>query len=292
VVAQPATTASRLQPHAFTLAVVAGLAAVRDSYRGVGAAWSSGPADAYERMAASTVARLWPLVRGQLVLDLGAGTGAASRCVARAGGRPVALDVAHGMVLQARCDHLRLRDSHLPCSVGEGERLPFRGGSFGAVIAAFSLSHLARPVVALQEVRRVLQPAGHVISISFGAEPAHPAKDHVDRVAERFGFRYPHWYTELKHLQTAVDTPVALHALASAAGLVATRVDAIRPDTGVSTPDDLVRWRLGMAHLAPFVAQLPAAQQAQLIREAREALGPAPQPWTPTVLILVSRAPA
>ena len=52
------------------------------------------------------------------------------------------------------------------------------------------------------------------------------------------------------------------------------------------------RWRLGMAHLAPFVAQLPAAQQAQLIREAREALGPAPQPWTPTVLILVSRAPA
>jgi len=188
-------------------------------------------------MATAAIAMLPLPLAGWLVLDLGAGTGAASRCIARAGGRPVALDAAHGMLLQARQDHSHLGSRPPACTVGEAERLPFRTGCFAAVVAAFSLSHVARPGLALAEA-------------------------------------------------------CALLALAAAADLVEPRVDEVRIDTGMNTADELVRWRLGMAHLAPFVARLPRLQRARLVREAREAVGPAAQPWRPTVLMLSSRAPA
>lgn len=264
---------------------------VRDVYSGVGPAWSSGPAAAYERMAAAAVARLPATPGGWRVLDLGAGTGAVSRCIARAGGSPVALDPAHSMLRQARCDHADLDSSPLVCTVGEAERLPFNAGCFDAVIAAFSLSHLARPAVGLREVRRVLRPAGHLLSVSFGAETAHPAKTCVDAVAERYGFRPPTWYAHLKQLEAAM-APEALCALVAAVGLTATHVEEVQADTGVDTPHQLVRWRLGMAHLAPFVAGLSPGKRAQLVCEAQQALGPSPQPWRPTLVILSSRAPA
>jgi SAM-dependent methyltransferase len=267
-------------------------ASVLDAYREVGPAWSNGPAAAYERMAAAAVATLPSSLAGWLVLDLGAGTGAASRCIARARGRPVALDAAHGMLLQARQDHRPLGGGRLACTVGDAERLPFRDSCFDAVVAAFSLSHVAQPALALAEACRVLRPAGHLISASFRAEPTHPAKAYVDGVAERFGFQVPAWHARLKQLETAVDTSDALLALVATAGLVEPRVDEVRVDTGMNTADELVRWRLGMAHLAPFVAGLPRSQRARLAREAREALGPAAQPWSPTVLMLSSRAPA
>jgi hypothetical protein len=108
----------------------------------------------------------------------------------------------------------------------------------------------------------------------------------------QFGFQPPDWHAELNQLEAAVNTPHTLTALASAAGLVTVRVDAIQVETGMSTADDLVRWRMGMAHLSPFVVGLAPTDRARLVREARAALGPAPQPWRPTILVLSSRAPA
>ena len=49
-------------------------------------------------------------------------------------------------------------------------------------------------------------------------------------------------------------------------------------DVGLATPEDVVGWRLGMAHLAPWVASLPGDQRRrQAIEAARDAvadLGP------------------
>ncbi len=45
-------------------------------------------------------------------------------------------------------------------------------------------------------------------------------------------------------------------------------------------PRDLVAWRLGMAHLAPFVATLDDQQRADLVEEATASLTPA----TPTLV--------
>jgi SAM-dependent methyltransferase len=287
--------------------------ALRRAYEGVGEAWETGPGPAYERLAAVAVAALGPL-DGALVLDVGAGTGVAGRCVARAGGTPVALDPALDMLRRAVVGRRPAISSGAPAAgrmtgggeLGRGpeagalalaaggvaEQLPFRGRVFDAVVAAFSLSHVAEPVRALREARRVLRPGGRLVSLTFGRDAPHPAKERVDAVAAGFGFRPPVWYRLAKGYEEATAEPRRLAALAAAAGLVDVRVDEVRVDTGVDSAADQVRWRLGKAHLAPFVAALPAPVYAELVRAAQAALGPRPQPWRPAVLILSSRAPA
>ena len=46
--------------------------------------------------------------------------------------------------------------------------------------------------------------------------------------------------------------------------------------TSVGTPAQLAAWRLGMAHIAPFVGALAPAQRADLCRAADAAVGAGP----------------
>jgi len=57
-----------------------------DAYSRTGAAWDAGPGRIYDRLSEELVARLPAGATGD-VLDLGAGTGAASRAAAAAGAR-------------------------------------------------------------------------------------------------------------------------------------------------------------------------------------------------------------
>ncbi len=267
--------------------------AVRHAYSRSARAWAEGPAPAYERLAAAAIAILPAPLAGALVLDVGAGTGAASRCIERAGGTPVAVDVALEMLAQARHDHSQALQRPLLAAGGDAVRLPFRSGCFDAAVACFCLSHLADPMPALRDVRRVLRPGGALVTATFRREdPPHPAKALVDGAAMQLGFHYPAWYAGYKEREAQAARPEVLVAQAKAAGLVEVCMREVRVDTGVDTAEALVRLRLGMAYLAPFVESLPADRRAALVQAAREALGPAPQPWRPAVLIISSRAPA
>ncbi len=262
------------------------------AYEDLGPIWASGPGPAYERIAEVVVAVLPRPLRGAWVLDLGAGTGAASRCIARAGGIPVALDPALGMLAQARRDH-RIIGAPLASVGGEAERLPLRDGSLDAVVACFSLSHVADPVAALREARRVLRPGGHLVAASFDLAAApDPVKNTIDGVAQRFGLLPPPYYLALKQQEQEVGLAERLAAHATAAGLVAVRVDQVQVDSGLRTADDFLRYRLGTPVAAGFVASLTPARRAEFYAAALEALGPSPEPWLPAVLILSSRAAA
>jgi hypothetical protein len=52
------------------------------------------------------------------------------------------------------------------------------------------------------------------------------------------------------------------------------------------TADDLVGWRLGMAHVAPFVAGLDDGQVRGLRARATALLGPFPPPLVRTMIVL------
>lgn len=93
---------------------------------------------------------------GSTVLDVACGTGMASEPLEKRGLRVTALDISEPMLDKAR---IRLKESKLV--VGDAEKLPFKDGSFDAVICAQAI-HWVDQRVALAEMARVTAPGGRV----------------------------------------------------------------------------------------------------------------------------------
>ena len=236
---------------------------VREAYDASARAWAAGPASAYDAMADSLLAAAPSDVRGALVLDLGTGTGPAARAARRAGAaRVIGIDISSQMLAEGSG-----WDSVL---VGDVTRLPIRDRSVDLTVAACCLGHLPEPRAALVESRRV---ARAVVASAFRSGWTHPAKAQVDAVAARHGFVVPAWYSWLKaDVEPTVDDPARLAALARGAGYSSVDVTTTAVDVGVRTPEQLVDWRLGMAHLAPFVTALADAERSELREECVDAL--------------------
>ena len=115
------------------------------------------------RTAESCAAFLLPHLRaGAAVLDVGSGPGTITVGLARRAGRAVGLDMSAEMVEAAR-DHAAAEGvDNVTFEVGSAYELPFGNGSFDVVYAHQVLQHLADPVAALREARRVLRPGGLV----------------------------------------------------------------------------------------------------------------------------------
>jgi SAM-dependent methyltransferase len=223
------------------------------------AAWAAGPDLVYGRLADAAVASIPGPLDGRLAVDAGAGTGAASRALVRRRARVVAVDLSAAM----------LAVGHRPAVVADVRRMPFASGGTDLTMAAFVLSHLADPGVALAELARITRAGGTVVVTAFHADKRHPVKDAVDRVLAAHGYRPPGWYVEFKRTgEVQVGTPAALLGLADAVGLTRSAVDEIAVGlTGLAVPA-LVGWRLGMAHVAPFLAGLHPATQRDLTADA------------------------
>ena len=255
------------------------------AYEGAGAAWSRGPSLLYDKMARIVVEPMASELRGRLVLDVGAGTGALCRAVVAAGATAVALDTSPDMLAQTR-------GSALLAVIGDMLSLPFIDGTFDAALAGFSISHTETPEQVLAEMRRVVRPAGAVVASVFGASPPNASKEVVDEVAGGFGFERPEWYVALKSAtEPRSNTPELLISSASAAGLVDVEVREVIVDSGVETPEAIVEYRIGMAHLAPFVASLEERVRRAFLQRARSEVRRRGQAVRPRVLILSSRSP-
>lgn len=252
----------------------------------LGGAWAEGPGVVYDLLAEELVSASPEPLAGLLVLDLGAGTGALSRAVASAGGSPVAVDASRDML---RHD----QGQRPPAAVGDARRLPFKEGGFDAVAVAFVLSHVPDPIKILQEARRVTNSGGVILASSFSWRSSHPSKIQVEDVARRWGWRPPPYYQQLKsEFEPQVSNGEALAELARSAGLHDVGVEEREVSTGITSPEALVACRLGMAHLAPFVAALPGPKRARFVEQTLAAVGDRPQPLRPVILILSSRVPA
>ena len=238
-------------------------------------AWASGPEQIYACLAQTLVDAAPVPLHGARVLDLGAGTGVASRAALAAGaGQVVAVDNAPGMLRRGGSMRPVLADA---CA------LPFTADSFALVVAAISLGHVTDPVRALRETRRV---GGALLVSAFEAEWTHPAKAAVDQALVPFGFHPPSWYVVLKRdTEPQVDDPAHLGALATAAGYRDVSVRTVQVTVGLNTPAELAQWRLGMAHVAPFVQSLPASERAAVQHAVESALVGAPPLVIPMVVL-------
>lgn len=253
------------------------------AYDGSGAAWARGPSRLYDRLALRIVEPHAARLRGAMVLDAGAGTGAVCRALRQAGATPVALDVSTDMLAQ-------LGDGARLTLVGDICSMPLATGTVDAAVSAFTVSHVRTPERALAEMRRVVKPSGSVIVAVFGAAPQHASKDAVDRVASAYGFVPPAWYLELKMgTEPLTNTPELLRACAHAAGLHHIGVEDVTIASGLDTPRAVVEYRIGLAHLTPFARSLTADTYEHFVADAIDAVAIRGQAVAPRVLILSSR---
>ena len=253
----------------------------RDGYVDAAGEWAAGPMLAYQPLAHHLVARCPLPLHGALVLDAGAGTGAATTALLGRGAMVVAADLQRDMLA-------RLSADDAVRAVADVAALPIRSCALDAAVAAFVLNHLARPWTALAELRRVVRPGGAVLASCFSLRRA-TAKNTVDEIAAVFGWVAPPWYAELQARAAAIGTVARLSAAASRAGLVTVTVSETEVDLGLEDPDLVARYRLGMPQLAPFVRDISPQRRRALVSAVTEALVDAGDRLRPAVLELVAR---
>ena len=100
--------------------------------------------------------------RGDLVLDLAAGTGCSSEPFAAHGATAVPCDFSVGMLQQGRKDR-----PGLPFVAGDGTRLPFLDDTFDAVTISYGLRNFVDPLTGLREMLRVTRPGGRLVVCEF-----------------------------------------------------------------------------------------------------------------------------
>jgi SAM-dependent methyltransferase len=250
-------------------------------YAGMAQAWADAAALVYGPLARHLVARLPGPVRGRFALDAGAGSGVAGDALRALGARVVAADREFDMAAYgARAG---------PAVTADVTALPFRPGSFEVVVAAFVVNHLPDPVAGLTELRRVARAGGAVLASTFGVERA-AAKAVVDEVAKAYGFVVPGWYTELHACADAIGDAASLDRALAAAGFTERTVIEEPVDVGLTEPEDVVRYRLGMPHLHHFAAGLADEERAAFVADAVEAVRRTGERFEPIVVEAVAVA--
>jgi ubiquinone/menaquinone biosynthesis C-methylase UbiE len=137
------------------------------------------------RTAANSAAYLLPALRaGQAVLDVGCGPGTITLDLAArvAPGRVVGIDASPEVIDAARAAATNAGFATVDFEVGDVYALEFADHTFDVVHAHQLLQHLADPVAALQELRRVCAPGGVVAARDADYEamtwwPEHPGID-------------------------------------------------------------------------------------------------------------------
>jgi malonyl-CoA O-methyltransferase len=105
----------------------------------------------------------------EIVLDLGAGTGHASRALRqRYSAQVVAFDVSRAMLQQAGRQQTLLR--RFRRVQGDAHRLPFRTGTVDLVFSNLVLEWCQDPDQVFREIRRVLKPGGLLTFTTLGPD--------------------------------------------------------------------------------------------------------------------------
>jgi ubiquinone/menaquinone biosynthesis C-methylase UbiE len=250
--------------------------------------WSE-RADVYDRLTARiSLALAGPLLDaagvgpGTRVLDLGCGTGVACGLAAERGALATGIDVAPGMLAEARRRH-----PDVSFLEADAVALPFEDGSFDACVGGFVLNHLPAPEAAVAELARVLLPGGS-LALSLWDVPARNRWLGIigEAMAEEGVPTAPDVAAGPDSYRFA--DPEAMHVLLRGAGLHGTRVESISTVARCAGIDDL--WE-GVMGGSVRTSTTIARQPENVRRRVRAAAERRAQPYrTPRGLELPASA--
>jgi glycosyltransferase involved in cell wall biosynthesis/SAM-dependent methyltransferase len=215
-----------------TAAVVPEADALRRFYReAYPTRFGAGPDHPARRAVMSRiVAGLGPPAAARRLLDVGCGAGLLLEEAARAGWRPLGVEVADAPALAAA------KRAGCPVLQADAVRLPVRDGALDALVLVNVLDHLADPAAALAEARRVLRPGGRIaVRVPNGALHAR-----ATRVLARLGpLARALGLDACPVLHVVALTPRGLRRLAERAGFAVT---ALRPSAPAAEAAGAPRW--------------------------------------------------
>jgi SAM-dependent methyltransferase len=196
------------------------------------------------------------------LLDVATGSGGVARRAADLDASAIGVDLAPNMVALASTLH-----PHLTFKVADVEALPFKDGSFEAVVCNFGLGHFPRAEHAMAECVRVLRPGGR-LAVSWWDEPSRQRLQglFLDALQEAGAAPSPTLPPGPPLFRFSADS--ALSGLLQTVGLSAITVHPHATSYTVRDTDTL--WVGGLGSLARtsavVLAQTPAMQER--IREA------------------------
>jgi SAM-dependent methyltransferase len=113
---------------------------------------------------------------GELVLDVGCGSGSLHARLSEAGARIVGIDASTGMLAEAAA---QARAAELPVALAraDAQAIPLAAASADAVLASHMLYHVPDRRRALREMRRVLAPGGRAVLATNASDFARELHD-------------------------------------------------------------------------------------------------------------------
>lgn len=221
----------------------------------------------YANVVAGRVALLQP----HRILEIAAGTGIVTRALHRAlpQAHIVATDVNPAMLEFAA---QRLDADRVSFQPADAHELPFADASFDIVVCQFGVMFFHDKVRAAKAVRRVLEPGGHYVLVTFDALERNPVPHSAGKAVAALFLDDPPAYMERGPFSYA--DPAVIQNDLRAAGFTTIEIDTVVLTSRVNARDAAQALVLG----SPFRAEIEKRDSAGVDR-ALDAVTTALAPW-------------
>lgn len=147
-----------------------------------------------QRACAQRLLELAELQPGERVLDVACGTGNISLPATKAvgpQGRVVGVDLAEGMIAQARRKAQQMGLANIDLRVGDAEHLDLENGLFDAVLCGLGVLFFPDQPAAAREWHRLLRPGGRVVFSAWRQRFGGATREQLDARLAALGLRAP-----------------------------------------------------------------------------------------------------
>ena len=150
----------------------------------------------------AVIAQRMKLAPGMIVVEIGPGKGSYTKAIAEKvlpDGKVYAIDIQESIVNRLQQMVVKEELPNIIPMIDDAHNLSFEDESVDRVIAIATLPEIPKPILVLQEVKRILKPNGLLSLSEIAIDPDYPLRRTVKRWTAEAGFilesEYGNWFT-------------------------------------------------------------------------------------------------